>query len=56
MTTNWSPIDPTLTTYKYLSVHLNLYCKNDNAFDRGKHISYAIPSSNLIRSTSGQDK
>jgi hypothetical protein len=28
------PINPTLTTYKYLGVYLDLRCKNTDAFDR----------------------
>jgi hypothetical protein len=30
------PIDPNLTTYKYLGVLLDLCCKNNDAFDRQK--------------------
>jgi hypothetical protein len=31
-----SPIDSTLATYKYLGVHFDLHCKNNDAFERGQ--------------------
>jgi hypothetical protein len=38
------PIDPTLTTYKYLGVHLDLRCKNTDTFDRQKEKAAAMLS------------
>jgi hypothetical protein len=40
------PINPTLATYKYLGVHIDLRCKNNDAFDREKKksSSQTVPS------------
>jgi hypothetical protein len=38
------PIDPTLAIYKYLGVHLELRCKNNDAFEREKEKAAAMLS------------
>jgi hypothetical protein len=42
------PIDPTLTTYKDLGVHLALRCKNNDAFDRRQKTKAAAMLSHLL--------
>jgi hypothetical protein len=50
------PIVPTLTTYKYLGVHLDLCCKITDAFDRQKEKAAAMLSHLLTQAGPPQAK
>jgi hypothetical protein len=50
------PIDPTLATYKYLGVHFDFRCKNNDAFERGKAKAAALLSHLLTQAGSPQPK
>jgi hypothetical protein len=50
------PIDPTLVSFKYLGVHLDLHCKNNDAFERQKAKAAAMLSHLLTQAGSPQPK
>jgi len=50
------PIDPTMLTYKYLGVQLDLRCCNSDSFDREKEKAGAMLSHLLLQPASLRDK